>query len=82
MVQLVIIIIISSMPLMECCCRTEVLPVSTILCSLPRGVQTNVGRFSWYSVLFTYVQRAYQCILQPVIENTEVDQCYSELSCF
>ena len=41
----IIIIIISSMSLVDCCCLHEVPPVSTILCSSPRGVQTNVDRF-------------------------------------
>jgi len=31
--------------IVERCCRHKVPPVSTILCSPPRGVQTNVGRF-------------------------------------
>jgi len=37
--------VISSMSLVERCCRHQVPPVSTILRSPPRGVQTNVGRF-------------------------------------
>jgi len=44
-VRFIIIIIISSMPLVEYCCLHKVPPVSTILCSPPRGVQTNVGKF-------------------------------------
>jgi len=40
-----IIIIISSMSLVERCCHHKVPQVSTILCSPPRCVQTNVGRF-------------------------------------
>jgi len=41
----IIIIIIGSIPVVARCCHHKVPPVSTILCSPPRGVQTNVGRF-------------------------------------
>ena len=59
------LIIISSMPHVERCCLHEVPPVSTILCSPPRGVKTKTYRPMLVGFRSFSTVRVHVCLGRP-----------------